>query len=276
MVIHHSGKDRNTITLAETDDGKYFSDVIAFRKNGSVSLALSLSNVPFPSGAPWERYKWFPEKGNGAALFPEWIWTDPAGIDPVRCLASTQAFHLGGLAGVGGDGFFTSSVRSGGRQGHVLEELGHSIYAQCLNPSGTVDVLGVHDGVYVMAPNPATRGLGALAMPGCPGGEGMYDCRDPEHYFISLQQAYRLKPEEFRSRIRSVLTPAAVRQRYRVQYEWLRDNWFEGVEYKTGSAPPASFPIAGLQCLPGECSLSGGVFEETVPPSAPAPLDKDR
>lgn len=252
-VIHHSGKDRKTITRRVDDEDKFFSDLVAFGRDGSVSLARSLTNVPFPSGAPWERYKWFPEKGSGAALFPEWIWTDPANLDPVRCLTSTQAFHLGGASGVGGQGFFTSSVRSGGRQGHILQEMSHSVFAACLQTPYELrrDVLGVWHDVYEKQPTLVGGGIGARGMPGCPA-EEIYDCRDPEHYFISLEHEYRLNGTGFRNKIRAAT--GTTKERYTVQYDWLRDHWFNGVEYKTGLAPPISFPADGVQCLRGECS----------------------
>jgi hypothetical protein len=41
------------------------------------------------------------------------------------------------------------------------------------------------------------------------------------------------------------------------QYNWLKQNWFGGAEFKRGPAADASLTADGLLCLPGECSLSG-------------------
>jgi hypothetical protein len=254
----HSGKNRKTITRSNGDETKFFSDVVSFAKNGAVYLARSLTNVPFPSGAPWERYKWFPEKARGAAVFPEWIWTDPANVDPVRCLSSTHAFHLGGAGGSGDAGILTSSVRVGGREGHILQELGHSVFAECLGEfSPNKDVLGVYHAVYDQQPTSPGGGIGAHAMRGCPGGgdpdpTGFYDCRNPEHYFLSLLVAYRLNGTGFRAKIQVATGPD--KARLIGQYNWLRDHWYNRVEYKRGTAAPASF-AEDVQCLRNECSL---------------------
>ena len=98
-------------------------------------MSFALANYPLPSGAPWERYRWLTDKGLGATLFPEWIWKSKH-----PCLARPHRFALLGQAGTGGGDLTNVSVRIGSRQGHVLEEVGHSIFANCFRQNATRSV----------------------------------------------------------------------------------------------------------------------------------------
>jgi hypothetical protein len=253
----------SAITGRPQDADRRPLDLVAFnRSNGSVSQLRSMAHVPFPSGAPWERYKWFTDKGHGVGAFPEWIFRRPG-----HCVAAAHRFALLGQAGTGGADVTNLSVRTGSRAGHVMEELGHSTFANCFRrpddplnaaifTSAGLDAEGLHE-------TGARSGLdcGAareqIAIPFPEGGSGNFnDCRDGEHYFLGLLNRYRLYGDEFRQAIRTTQEPGR-QARMLFQYRWLRDHWFGGAEYKRGPAMNASLPAEGMLCVPNECSLAG-------------------
>jgi hypothetical protein len=62
---------------------------------------------------------------------------------------------------------------------------------------------------------------------------------------------YRLRGDEFRNRIRDEPNPI-YKAHLTVAYNWLKQNWFNGLEFKNGSPKNASLAEEGLQCLPGD------------------------
>jgi FG-GAP-like repeat len=257
FVTSLAGRTLSALT-GDSDDDTPTADVIAFAKDGAVRSAESFSAVPYPSGAPWERYKWFTEKGLGVALYPEWLYRQ----GPDHCVARDHRFLLRGASGIGGGSVTASSVRLGGRAGHISQELGHSLFANCLDETdGDPDVFNLYEPVYQTPPT--SGGIGANAMPGCPEearweaqepSVAGYDCRDPEHYFLGLLEDYRLNGDEFRREIAATTDPAR-KARLRAQYLWIRLNWFRGTEFKRGPAIGSTLTLDGLQCLIGDCPL---------------------
>ena len=235
----------NTIT-GRTADTAAFSAIIGFHINGAVYCSQVMYQVPYPAGAPWERYKWFTEKGIGATQFPEWIYQHEG-----HCTDVGHDFILSGAAGSGGATQMTSSVRFGGRAGHILQEFGHSIFANCFREFQ--DPFGLWNSIFYKSTS--TGGFGANeAYTRCNDDERphYYDCRDLEHIFLGLMVKYRVSGDEYRERIRTESDPV-----YKVQlaaaYTWLKTNWFNGMEFKNGPAINASLRQDGVPCLSGEC-----------------------
>lgn len=261
------------ITDRQNDADKRTPDIFLFRKtDGSVRLANSMGRVPYPSGAPWERYKWFTEKGLGVSEFPEWIYARPK-----HCVSNPHFFVLLG-AGGSADGVVTNlSARYGSRAAHVLEEFGHTMFANCFRKTSDP----MHAGIYTSAGVDTNNlwGGGPGRALDCPGGgddsgisaekipahplslsrdpANFYDCRRDiaEHYFLELMRKYKLFGDEFRLVIRTT-TDAGRRARLTKQYNWLRDVWFGGAEFKRGPVVAAGLTQEGLLCLPGECVTS--------------------
>ena len=157
----------------------------------------------------------------------------------------------------------TSSVRTGGRAEHILEEMGHSLFANCMRANK--DPFALFKRIYQTPMN--AGGLDANNMPGCT--QPFDDCRDPEHFFLQLIKKYRLHGDDFRDLINNS-PDASVRARRRVQYLWLKQHWYRGAEFKKG---PGLDPIApttvGLLCRPGECAIAS-------PPPPPPPPPRTR
>jgi FG-GAP-like repeat len=260
----------SAITKDDADRKIAIPDLMAFdRSSGSVHLVETMLGLPYPSGAPWERYKWFPEKGLGVAQYPEWVYARAS-----HCLQPGYRFNLGGAGGSGGGIEANLSVRRGSRAGHVIQEFGHTLFANCFRKQTDP----MHDGIY------GSEGIGAQDLWGggpmrsldCPvgttggpesaetysvprpNGDGashaFYDCRPDvaEHYFLALLVHYRLDGEQFRRLIDTAATPAR-RARLKKQYGWLKDKWFAGTEFRRGTASGASYGADGVQCLIGEC-----------------------
>ena len=231
--------------------------VFAFTRDGSVRAATAMGSVPFPSGAPWERYKWFTEKGMGAAAYPSWLYER----GPNHCISVKHRFGLRGASGVGGPNEFYSSVRGGGRAGHVVEELGHSIFANCFRPDK--DPFKLLDSMFATTVNSGGFGAGLIANR-CQGDStrDFYDCRTAdnpsskkEHIFLGLLIAYRLNGDGFRERIQTETDPI-YRKQLKAAYAWLKRNWFYGSEFQRGPGLNASLPQEGVQCYPGDCKVS--------------------
>ncbi|MEO6548828.1 MAG: VCBS repeat-containing protein [Ferruginibacter sp.] len=235
----------NTIT-GRMGDTAAFPAVIGFHSNGSVNCSQIMYQVPYPAGAPWERYKWFTEKGIGATQFPEWIYENVG-----HCTDVGHDFILSGAAGSGGATQMTSSVRFGGRAGHILQEFGHAIFANCFRE--TKDPFGLWNSMYY---KPTSEGgFGANeAYTHCDDDTGphYYDCRDLEHIFLGLLVKYRVSGDQYRERILTETDPVYKTQ-LRAAYTWLKTNWFNGMEFKTGPAVNAGLPQDGVPCLSGEC-----------------------
>ena len=237
--------DEITSLLADAD--KYLPDIFAFRNDGAVHVATSMGNVPYPSGAPWEHYKWFTEKAIGVTQFPEWIWKD----GPKHCLGFNHRFALQGSSGVGGATLTTSSVRLGGRAGHVLQEFAHSLFANCFRKDK--DPFKLFESIFEESVKDG--GIEANNMPGCPDENGFYVCRPDspeEHYFLGLLERYRLNGDRFRAEIDEE-SDAERREQLTGQYNWFTRKWFNNLEFKRGPSVNASLTQDGVQCLPDEC-----------------------
>jgi hypothetical protein len=259
------------ITDRDADKDKKTADLVSFnRSNGRVRLTTSMGTLPYPAGAPWERYKWFTAKGLGVTEFPEFIFQRSG-----HCISTAHRFVLQGAGGSGGPDVTNLSVRIGSRAGHVLEELGHSFFANCFRKTTDPLNAGIYGPTGVDTNN--LWGGGPQSSIDCPGGQavakisipppvsngqpfGFYDCRNDiaEHYFLALLIHYRLDGDEFRALIMTTTDP--VRQaRLRRQYEWIKANWFQGAAFKRGPAVNGNLTSDGLLCLAGECSLDGPI-----------------
>lgn len=267
VVAHVQGRRLSSFTGNGAHSRRFMPEILAFDTNNTILFTIPSRYFPGPWGAPWERYKMSPEKWLGLAMFPEWVWDHPSTTLPPRhCVAPNHRFGMIGRAGLGGAGLTLSSVHVENREGHVIEEFGHSLFALCLNPGS--DPWGLFGQIFTLPP--ASGGIGAASMPGCVNGtsvqdvfgRGFYDCRDPEHYFISTLIRYRLMGDTFRAQTDTLFVPPSVAATARAQYLWIKNNWYQGVEFKRAtSAAPASLIAEGVQCLPGECPLpSGGVI----------------
>jgi hypothetical protein len=249
-----TGRSLGDITQEPADQMRPLRDLYLFEDRGSMRVATAMRMIPYPVGAPWERYRFFTEKGIGVASFPEWIYD----TGPSHCLTPPFNFGLLGAAGVGAAGFMFSSVRPGGGQGHLLEEQGHSLFANCLRANK--DPFNLFALIYQTPME--SGGLDADNMPGCEA--GFDDCRDPEHFFLQLIKWYRLNGNEFRSRV--INGPA--KERRRAQYLWVKQHWYKGAEFKLGVQEDVSHFPNGVLCLPGECALDL-VIEPPIAPAAP-------
>lgn len=248
-----SGRVLSDLTQDAPDAAKPMQDFYVFEASGALRIATAMRMVPYPVGAPFERYRFFTDKGLGAAAFPEFIHA----TGPNRCLSSPFVFGLIGAAGVGGPTFMLSSVRPGGGQGHILEEQGHSLWANCLRANKDPFTMFAR----IFQTPLQNGGLDANNMPGCD--TAFDDCRDPEHFFIGLMIDYRLNGDEFRSQILN--GPVAARSRRRAQYLWFKQHWYRGAEFKRGPARDVSLRANGVLCLPGECAIDPPVFTPSVP-----------
>lgn len=239
-----SGNTLRDITNIPADGNRRIPGMAAFGRDGDVYVANALTKHPMPSGAPWEHYKWFPEKGLGTAMFPEWVWDGPNG-----CLGEDHVFALSGASGSGGQSQTILSVKTGGREGFVLQEVGHSIFDNCFTQSkDPFDLLSSIVGTQAVG---GVGGINANALSQCsndPNAVNFHDCRDPEHYFLSVMVKYRVEGEAFRTRISTATGPA--KAELQNQYNWMKRNWFEGTEFKTGPEVDANFAEVGLQLLP--------------------------
>ncbi|MGQ7847541.1 FG-GAP and VCBS repeat-containing protein [Granulosicoccus sp. 3-233] len=246
LIGSTSGQRLSAFTDKPDDVDKLIPAVVAFSENASVQIARSLGNTTMPSGAPWENYKWFTEKGIGTAMFPTWIWN---GSKP--CLAGNHRFVLLGASGSGGGSVTNHSVRMGGREGHVLQEVGHSIFANCFRENN--DVFNQWKAIFQTEVLNGQPGFNSNAMLMCPGSGvavnidilQFLDCRDPEHYFLGFMVRYRVEPERFRQLIAATNEPLLTEK-----YNWLKVNWFEGTEFADGIAANANFAEVGVKLLP--------------------------
>ena len=237
------GRSLGSITQRPADTKRPIPDLYVFDDaTGSLRIAPAMGRIPYAVGAPWERYRFFTEKGIGATEFPEWIYD----TGPNHCLAPPFQFILNGAGGVGGPGFMISSVRPGGGAGHILEEMGHSIYANCLRAN--LDPFHIFNLIYNTPMDQG--GLDASHMPGCDG--TFDDCRDPEHFFIQLARRYRIAGDMFRDQIWNGATPE-IRHRRQLQYTFIQQHWYKGVAFKQGAQNDVSLYQEGVLCLPGEC-----------------------
>lgn len=253
FVGNLTGGTLGNITGEPADMARPFPDLYIFEPRGMLRYASSLRMIPYPVGAPWERYRFLTEKGIGTASFPEWIYF----TGPNHCLTPPFSFDLLGAAGVGGANFMRSSVRPGGGQGHILEEQGHSLFANCLRANA--DPFGLFASIYTV---PMSQGgLDANNKPGCD--PTFDDCRDPEHFFLQIFRKYRIAGDEFRKLILTHADPA-VRQRRKAQYLWVKRNWYKGAEFKRGEQKDVSHFPNGVLCQPGEC-----VIDRFTPPVGP-------
>ena len=252
FIGHFTKAALNTITGRAADSVRRFPDLVTFRTDGAVNVSFALANYPLPSGAPWERYKWMTDKGLGALLLPSFIWQ---GNQP--CLAQPHRFALLGAAGTGGGDLTNVSVRSGSRQGHVLEEVGHSVFANCFRQGA--DPFGLYAPIMVKDWPAGGTGASQIAAICNPADSDYYDCRASdgpagrtEHIFLHHMIQYVAAPEVFRARLASEPN-AAYKAQLKASYEWLKSNWYGGLEFRTQPASGAEIERVGLQCGPGQC-----------------------
>jgi FG-GAP-like repeat len=253
FIGHFTNATLASITGRPQDAARRFPDLIAFGTTGWVNVSFALANYPLPSGAPWERYRWFTDKGIGAFLFPEWIWN---GSKP--CLASPHRLALLGQAGTGGGDLTNLSVRMGSRQGHVLEEVGHSIFANCFRQNA--DPFGLYAPIFVQDWPQGGTGASQIAAICVPdSGADYYDCRSAdgpaartEHIFLHHMIQYLVAPDDFRARIQSEPNPT-YKDQLAASYQWLKNNWYNGLEFHRLPAAGAEIEQVGLQCGPGQC-----------------------
>ncbi len=243
FVASFTGRSLGSITQRPDDFKRPIPDLYVFDDaTGSVHMAAAMGKIPYNVGAPWERYRFFTEKGIGATEFPEWIYDD----GPNHCMSLPFQFILNGAGGVGGAGVMISSVRPGGGAGHILEEMGHSIYASCLRAN--LDPFHIFNLIYNTPMDQG--GLDASHMPGCDG--TFDDCRDPEHFFIQLARRYRIAGDIFRDQIWHG-SSVEIRHRRQLQYAFIQKYWYKGAAFKQGAQNDVSLYQEGVLCLPGEC-----------------------
>jgi hypothetical protein len=83
------------------------------------------------------------------------------------------------------------------------------------------------------------------------GAPSFIDCRDPQHYFLGWLKGYRLKGSEARA---ATHQDGYLRPYYLAQYNWLKQHWFNGVEfYNDTTRREGRLETLGLPCLPGLC-----------------------
>ena len=253
FIGHFTKAALDAITGRPADAARRFPDLVTFRTDGAVNVSFALANYPLPSGAPWERYKWMTDKGLGARLFPAWIWQSSH-----PCLAQPHRFALLGQAGTGGGDLTNVSVRSGSRQGHVLEEVGHSIFANCFRQNS--DPFGLYAQIFVKDWPAGGTGASQIAAICNPADADFYDCRAEdgpairtEHIFLHHMIQYVAATEVFRARLVSETNPTYKAQ-LKASYEWLKTHWFGGLEFRTQPASGAEIQRVALQCGPGQCS----------------------
>jgi hypothetical protein len=63
FIGHFTNATLATTTGRPQDSGRRFPDLVAFGTTGWVNVSFALANYPLPTGAPWERYRWFTDKG---------------------------------------------------------------------------------------------------------------------------------------------------------------------------------------------------------------------
>ena len=252
FIGHFTKAALDAITGRPADAARRFPDLVTFRTNGAVNVSFALANYPLPSGAPWERYKWMTDKGLGALLFPAWIWQSNH-----PCLAQPHRFALLGQAGTGGGDLTNVSVRSGSRQGHVLEEVGHSIFANCFRQNS--DPFGLYAQIFVKDWPAGGTGASQIAAICNPADADFYDCRAEdgpairtEHIFLHHMIQYVAAPEVFRARLVSETNPTYKAQ-LNASYQWLKTHWYGGLEFRTQPASGAELQRVALQCGPGQC-----------------------
>ena len=233
------------ITQVQADFRKPIADVIGFR-DGAIYADIGLWDLPAMAGTPWERYRMLTGTSHGIAMFPQWIWE---GSNP--CIRPGHMFIMAGHVGLGGRDATWPTEFSG--EGHMLEEVGHSLMRNCFAIGGAPDTFGMHDDIYTKSIADGgfdANNFGQMCAAGSARStnlRGFLDCRDPEHYFLRLNIHYRLHGQLFVKKITSE-TDGAMKERLRAQYLWLKTNWYGGAEFKGFDGDGG-----GAICLPGEC-----------------------
>jgi hypothetical protein len=201
--------------------------------------------IPLPMGAPHEHYRFFSEKALGVAMYPDHFWDR-------GCKTPGHKFYLIGAGGSGSASTISASVRPGAQQGHMLQEAGHSIFQSCIYSAELLDPGLIFDVSFWQG------GIEAATMDGCvpgtddrkPDAPSFLDCRDQEHYFLAYNTEYRANGRKLRMEFNNATYGAVIRARY----EWLKTNWYNGVEFYSFDVPVGSTaPVPGLQCLSPGC-----------------------
>ena len=245
---------KGSYTHVAADNARPIFDLITVRpSDGRVSWRSGMRQFPVPSGLPWEHYRFFTEKGVGATMFPDWIWQGSP------CVGRGHLFLLLGAAGSGSPDVTRLSVRPGSAEGHVLEELGHSVFFNCFHAGS--DHFGLHDDIFTKSIADGGFSANSFASDSCPDTNAPWiDCRDPEHYFLRFMIAYRTNGGLIRQTIASH-SDATRRAAYQARYNWLKAHWFGGVEfYRDGSTTEARRDTVGVPCLRQQCPGVGGKF----------------
>jgi hypothetical protein len=236
-------------THVAADGMRPILDLLTIRNDGRVSWRAAMRQFPIPSGLPWEHYRFFTEKGIGATMFPDWIWNGSP------CVGRGHLFLLLGAAGSGSPDVTRLSARPGSAEGHVLEELGHSVFFNCFH-AGT-DHFGLHDDIFTMPIDSGGFSADTFAAD-CPDPAATWlDCRDPEHYFLRFMITYRTHGGLIRQTI-SAQTDPARKAKYRARYNWLKTRWFGNAEfYRDANAAEARRDTVGVPCLRQQCAGVG-------------------
>lgn len=161
-------------------------------------------------------------------------------------------------AGTGGGDLTNLSVPMGSRQGHVLEEVGHSIFANRFRQNA--DPFGLYAPIFVQDWPQGGTGASQIAAICVPdSGADYYDCRSvdgpamlTEHIFLHHMIQYLVEPDVFRARIQSEPNPT-FKDQLAASYQWLKTNWYNGLEFHRQPAAGAEIEQVGLQCGPGQC-----------------------
>jgi hypothetical protein len=254
LVGNFSPDTKGDYTHVAADNARLVFDLMTVRfTDGRVGWRSALAQFPVPSGAPWENYRFFTEKGIGATMFPDWLW------GPTPCVRPGHRFFLIGAAGNGGPSFTHLSVRPGSAETHVLEELGHSAFANCFRENN--DTLGLFDDIFTIPLSAGGFDANSFNDTCGAGPAPWVDCRDPEHFFLRFMLTYRTNGTVIRNTIEQESDPAK-RARYQARYAWLRTHWFNGVEfYVDATDVEGRRDTVGLPCLRGQCPGVGGKLD---------------
>jgi hypothetical protein len=258
LVGNFSPDTKADYTNSAADGTLRIFDLLTIRlTDGRVGWRAALGQFPVPSGIPWERYRFFTEKGIGATMFPDWIWSGGP------CVGRGHRFLLLGQAGSASPAVTRLSVRPGSAESHVLEELGHSVFFNCFRASN--DPFGLTDDIFTVPLSAGGFEANAFATDTCAGTAAPWvDCRDPEHFFLRFMLTYRTNGGVIRSTIVSEADPAR-KARYQARYTWLKTHWFGGAEfYVDPAAVEGRRDTVGLQCLRDQCAGVGTPFGRTA------------
>ena len=73
-----------------------------------------------------------------------------------------------------------------------------------------------------------------------------------DHIFLHHMIQCLVEPDVFRARIQSEPNPT-FKDQLAASYQWLKTNWYNGLEFHRLPAAGAEIEQVGLQCGPGQC-----------------------